>query len=216
MNDISPLSSQDLLIINSQMNQCICKIYIKHGVGTGFFCLISFPNGQNKIPVLITCNHILKDEDLQIEKKINISFSNDEKIKEILIKKDRKIYTSREKDITIIEIKPNDDISNFLELDYEVLSPQFKYIYKYMSVYTLHYPRGDKAKVSFGIIKEINEEEGRIIHNCFTEPGSCGGPILSNSSFKVIGIHVGTLKQFNQKFGLLLYKSIIDFQKLKE
>ena len=149
-------------------------------------------------------------------KKINISFSNDEKIKEILIKKDRKIYTSREKDITIIEIKPNDDISNFLELDYEVLSPQFKYIYKYMSVYTLHYPRGDKAKVSFGIIKEINEEKGRIIHNCFTEAGSGGGPILSNSSFKVIGIHVGTLKQFNQKFGLLLYKSIIDFQKLKE
>ena len=45
-----------------QLENCICQIYQKNGgKGTGFFCKILF---QNKLlPVLITNNHLLKEED---------------------------------------------------------------------------------------------------------------------------------------------------------
>jgi len=82
-----------------QMENCICRVYLKNGkIGVGFFCKFTFNN--KLLSALITNNHILIDND-----KIKLIINNKDKI--------IKIDNSREKfigqDIAIIEIKPNKD-----------------------------------------------------------------------------------------------------------
>ena len=92
-----------------QMENCICKIYLKNDkMGIGFLFKIPFHN--KLLPVLITNNNI------ENNKIIKLIINNEEK--EIKIDKSRKIFHDKNKDITIIEIKPNKDkIYNYLELD---------------------------------------------------------------------------------------------------
>ena len=98
-------------------------------------------------------------------------------------------------DITIIEIKPEEDIiNNFLTYDFdEILGIE----YKRKSVYILHYPL-DKNLVSYGLIKDIKDGK-KISHYCNIEEGSSGGPILSLNNFKVIGIHYGGVDEINDR-----------------
>jgi hypothetical protein len=56
------------------MEKCVCKIYLgngKIGTGTGFFCEIPFHN--KFLPVLITNNHILDENDTKTGKIIKLS-----------------------------------------------------------------------------------------------------------------------------------------------
>ena len=87
--------------ILEQMEQNICKIILNDGSkGTGFFCKIPFPDNNNKLPVLITNNHVISDFNN------NNTFYYNYEYKDILLK-DRIKYTNKEYDITIIEIKDN-------------------------------------------------------------------------------------------------------------
>ena len=115
-----PVFIEGIETILLQMRNCICKIYKKDNIsGTGFFCKIPF---QNKLlPVLITNNHILKEEDLKLGNIIELTINNNKEKREIKIKNSRKIITKNNPDITIIEIKPNEDkINHFLEIDKDV------------------------------------------------------------------------------------------------
>ena len=116
-----PVSVKNEKTILFQIENCICKIYIKNGgIGTGFFCKIPFNN--NLLPVLITNNHVLNKDDIDNNKIIKLMINN--KVKKIEIDNSRKRYTNSDKniDITIIEIKPNKDgINNYLEIDEEDL-----------------------------------------------------------------------------------------------
>ena len=86
--------------------------------GIGFFCMISFPNLNNSLPVFITNNHVINDEILNKENmKIKIDIKEEENIKEIILNENRIKYTNKEYDITIIEIKEEDNINNYFELD---------------------------------------------------------------------------------------------------
>ena len=192
-----PVSIEGTREILSQMENSICMIYPEDNInGTGFFCKIPFLN--NCLPVLITNNHILNENDIKNNKIIKLSING--KVKEIKIDNSRKKYTNPDKniDITIIEIKPNEDgigIDNFLELDEKNINKDKKNIeveYKMKSIYILHYPRG-KLKVSYGLIKNIVDNKN-IYHYCNTDDGSSGSPILSLKTFKVIGIHYGSNK----------------------
>ena len=58
------------------------------------------------LPALITNNHLLNEDDIKINKDIEISFYNDKIIKILKINDSRKIYTNENLDITIIEIFP--------------------------------------------------------------------------------------------------------------
>ena len=117
----SPVSLQGTKNILFQLENCICQIYQKNGgKGTGFFTKIKF---QNKLlPVLITNNHVLKEEDIKNNEIIKLTIYNniENKDEDISIEIDdsRIRYTNSEKDIdiTIIEIKPEEDkIINYLE-----------------------------------------------------------------------------------------------------
>ena len=56
-----------------QMENCICEI---NGAGIGYLCKIPFPNNNNNLlPILITNNSILNENDKVIS--ISINKSND-------------------------------------------------------------------------------------------------------------------------------------------
>ena len=85
-----------LLLIAKQMQESVCKIYGTKLNGTGFFCMIQNMKEWNSsfLYVLMTNNHVLGEEDIKSNKKINISLNN-EKIKmEITIDEKRKTFTS--------------------------------------------------------------------------------------------------------------------------
>ena len=108
---LESLSAYQLEKVLFQMKNCICKIKVDIGkIGTGFFCKIPFPDTLNPLPVLITCNHVLDKNNISQGKKINFSLNNDEKSFTIIINSSRKVFTSEEKDVTIIEIKPQEEI----------------------------------------------------------------------------------------------------------
>ena len=55
-----------------QANKSICKIDENEKIkGTGFLCLIPNPNIDHLLKVLITCNHVLNENDLKKGNKIN-------------------------------------------------------------------------------------------------------------------------------------------------
>jgi len=205
-----PVSIEGAKKILFQMENCICKIYLKNVVkGTGFFCKIPFNN--NLLPVLITNNHVLKENNIEDNNIIELSINND--IKEIEIDNLRKRYTNSDKniDITIIEIRPNKDgINNYLELDDNNIyqnEKNLKLEYKNKSKYILQYPR-EELKDPYGLINNIIDNK-EISHFCKTEEGSSGSPILSLKTFKVIGIHYGSISNLKINNGTSI-KYVID------
>ena len=182
-----PATIEKTKIILDQMQNSICKIITKNGKGTGFFCKVPFK--KKKITVLITSNHLINEKMIQKKSEINLFINDDKKEKSIELDENRRIYTNKEYNITIIEIKrKKDKIYDFLELDDNIfrgtpiIFNETGYIIQYPTILT-----EQKAAVSYGIIKEI--EENDIIHFCCTQSGSSGAPILNLSSNKVIGIH---------------------------
>ena len=98
--------------IVEQMEKCICKIKINNKQGTGFFCKIPFPDKNKILPVLITNNHILDENELSENNvEIQLFIKAEEDIKRINLNKRMK-YTNEEYDISIIEIKEKDERKN--------------------------------------------------------------------------------------------------------
>ena len=105
-NAPEPIPTDILKIILRQAEETICLIKCNDvRYGTGFFCLIPFPDKVNLLPVLITNNHVLDRNNILKDKKIKFSIDNGKIEKEIIINETRKTYTNREYDITIVEMK---------------------------------------------------------------------------------------------------------------
>ena len=141
-------------------------------------------------------------------------YNKEGKIKrKIKMDKARKRYTYKNDeegvDITIIEIKSNDNINKFLEIDDEILELECKR----KSIYVLHYPK-DKKLVSYGLINDIIDYK-KINHYCNTEEGSSGSPILSLNNYKVIGVHYGAAKNNYIKINYGTYIKYIINNKFK-
>ena len=183
-----PIDIKGSKIILFQMENCICKIIKEDGShGTGFFCKI--PYDKSILYLLITNNHVLNKNDIENDKNIEITI-NDNKISKILkLDKWRKRFTDSFLDVTFIEINPEkDNIKYFLDIDDNININLNNYFNK-KSIYVLHYPKGDKVKVSYGLSNKILDNN--IQQYCCTEKGSSGSPILLLETFKVIGVHIG-------------------------
>ena len=110
---------------------CLCKIYIY----------------KNPMPVLITCYHVLNDDNyFKIYKYLNFSYFVGKEKKEAILDLSIKriIYQNKELDIVILEIKEEDnlDIFSFLEIDDSINLNNPQLIHK--EVYLLHYPDGEE------------------------------------------------------------------------
>ena len=216
---LEPIDFETMKIVEEQATFNIFKIEKKNSIGTGFFCLIPFPDKLNKLPILATCHHVLTKEDINIGKEINLIFKDGHK-KKLLIDKDRKTYTSDEKnyDSTFIEIKKEDgfDINEMIEIDKNLYKENISNIYKGSSIYITHYPNGKEIKVSFEILQNINEDNYRIYHLCATKEGSSGSPIFNLKNYNVIGIHTGKHKNHELNIGTLIKGPILEFNEYEK
>ena len=66
-NSIPIINSEQSKYILTQLENCVRKIYQSNGgEATGFFCKIPYPDQFNLIPVLITNNHVLNENDIKL------------------------------------------------------------------------------------------------------------------------------------------------------
>ena len=214
--DVPGINIEDMNIILQQMKKNICKIINKDGSkATGFFCFIPI-NDFVLLPVLITCNHVLYDETISSGKQIIITINNDKEMYKILMDNSRKIYTNKEFNITIIEIKESDRLNgiSFLEIDNQILNSdidELNLLYKKKPIYLLSYAGGEQSIYSTGVILKLDGI--KINHNCSSDYGSSGGPLINLNNYKVIGIHEGAHRKFNYNIGIFLQKPIEEFKK---
>ena len=216
-DSLAPVSIQAMEIILDQMKNSVCKIHIEGNNGTGFFIEVLYNNKLYKL--LITNYHVLKEKDIMIGNIINISLNNEKIFKEIKIDSNRKTYTNKNLDVTIIEIKKEDNINNFLLLDDNIINNNihnYNNIYKNESLYILNYINGKDIYTSYGILNNV--DENKIIHKCNTDQGSSGSPIILLKNNKVIGVHYGRPKQinFNFNYGSLLKIPILEYINKKD
>ena len=135
--------------IMNQMENSIGKISIEKLQGTGFFCKIPFPDIDNKLPVFITNNHVIKGDLLnKYNATISLQIKGEKEEKKIYLN-DRIKYTNEEYDITIIEIKEKDNIDkkSFLKLDkiildYIIKNTNKNFQYKNQTIYIVQFPEG--------------------------------------------------------------------------
>ena len=205
-----------LEIILDLAKKSICKIKSnEEEIATCFFCAIPFPDKYNRLPVLVTNNHVLKNKDIKEGKIIKFSTNNEENKFEIKIDSNRKKYTDENFDITFIEIKKDIDkinINSFLDIDDDIFDENYENLLDKKSVYLLHYPHGNLSEYSSGVIKGFfADEKFSFRHSCQTEKGSSGSPIINLLNHKVIGIHKGYKENLKYNIGTLLKEPIKDF-----
>lgn len=167
---------------------------------------------------LITANHVLNEIDLSAGKEIHLLFNNINNVK-IKMHKLRKFYTNKDDDITIIEIKSNDnfDENYMLEIDENIFQQNIKEIFNKKQIYLLHIPKGTEIRYSTEYIRNI-DDYGTINHFSDTDNGSSGAPIINFETRKVIGVHYGYTNSFQGKpinLGKILTNSIEEFYKIK-
>jgi len=138
--------------------------------------------------IFITSNHIINKETLFHKSQIMITIEEEKKHKKINLI-NRKKYTNKEYDITIIEIKEEDEINNYIELDDNIINDIFNINknneYKDKTIYIMQYPEGELS-VSYGILQNIYKgKEYNFNHKCCTREGSSGSPILNINNNKV-------------------------------
>ena len=206
IDSVDPVGIEGTKKIINQLINCICKIKIKDGSGTGFFLKFNF--GKKEIKVLMTNYHILNETDLEANKEINLLLNDEKEVIILKIGIKRKIYFNKDYDITLIETKDDDNIKNYLELDEKLFKDNSEIIYLNKSIYILQYPNGKNACVSYGILSNLDKYN--INHRCSTDKGSSGSPILNLESNKVIGIHLKD-SNFNYNIGKLLKFPLKDF-----
>ena len=202
-----PLNINQHKKILDQMSNSVCRIAIGNKTGTGFLCLIPFPKIENRLKVLITCNHVFND--IAIGNKIEVIFDNGMQ-KEIIIDESRRVYTKKEYDITIIELKDNEfNKKYYLGIDDDLfLKDEIKIN---QQIYIIHYPKGKEVTSNNGTIQNIIKNE--IMYFLSTYEGSSGAPIFNLNNFKVIAIHCGYIDNKNNKYniGELIKIPIIDY-----
>ena len=207
-NCIKPVTAEGTKKIFEQMTKGICKIKNNEIIGTGFLCRIPFIN-NTKINVLITSYQIIDDYYLKENNKINIFINNNEP-RVINLTPERKIYSEKNFNITIIEIKNSDNINNFLQSDENIFRNDLTDYYQFQSIYILQYLFSGSASVSYGILNQLNGYN--IKHTCFADSGSNGAPILNLSNNRVIGISLDTKGNNNFNSGVILKYAIERFK----
>ena len=202
-----PVSDENTNKIMEQMKNYICRIFLDEiGYGTGFFCFIYYKN--KKMPVMMTNNHILNERILKRD-KISVEINKEEKN---IYLTNKKIYTSKNYDVTIIEINPEKDcIYNFLELDENLfIEKDLEKQYLDSSIYILQTDL-DYNFASYGIIRDISEEKKSFKYLCSTTRCSGGAPIMNLRNLKIIGIHYGCNSNYTYNLGTIINHPINEF-----
>ena len=191
-------------IILDKSEKSICEIKTDDGYGTGFFCILRYPDKNNKIYCLITNYHVIDNDMLNYKEYIEIKMNN----KEIKIKLNnkRKIWRNEDIDYTCIEIIKEDNIfENINPFDindncYNKNYDNKKYDKKGIIITSIGLTKD--IEISQGIIYYNNEKKIYFYHDCNTDGGYSGGPIILVNNRSIIGIHKGYDKEKNKNIGI--------------
>ena len=188
---------------SSTAQKTIYKINIHKGYGTGFLCKIQ----DNQNIVLITNNQVLNKEYFKEKDEIELEIDKDKIILKI---EDRKIWTDEKIDFCIIEIKKHDGINNYLVIDENIDSEDYSNLdYKGKSIIVPSIMENQQVEFGYGEVLSCKNKSCFFHHNCNTENGSSGGPIISVKNMKVIGIHKGYDIKNRKNVGIFI-KNILD------
>ena len=193
------------------------KILLGDSFGTGFFCIIYLDNNK-PMPVLFTCYHVLNED--YIEKNqflyFNFLYNGNNTKGSIDLKIKRIFYLDEDLDVTIIEIKEEDnmDIYSFFEMDNSIILNNPNILHH--NVYLLHFPSGFESiqysqGVISGLIKNVN-----FTTDYSTKPGSSGSPIFDYKSNLVIGMHQKAKKEEKIGSGIILKYAVNKFTKVNK
>ena len=173
---------------------CICSIKKLDKFNNGFFCKIPFPDNLHNLPVIIILNMFLTEEDLMPGKNLYLTYG--ENSKNIYIDTNRKIFFSKEYNISIIEIKDTDNINQdcFQEIDENIFNEKLDTIYLNKSIIILYKSKEEELKFSMGYIYEINPQNYSFMNNSGTHSGGAGAAIFNAKKNKIIGIQCEILK----------------------
>ena len=166
---ITPISKDGIIKIYNNILKYVCGILYKsifdkkYSInGTGFFAKI--PYNSKKLHVLITDSRNIGEKSIKQNAEIPILFNKSEKIINIKLDDSRKRYINHKLQIAIIEIKKDDGIKFFYELDsylLRFLSDDKKEIFRLSnkynneSIYSINYEEeGKRAYISHGIINK--------------------------------------------------------------
>ena len=210
LDSIEPLTIETTKNIIKQMKHCICKIKNGDKLGTGFFCYIPLDENNN-CKTLIIGYDTINDEDIKKNKNIQIFLNDGKEYKIIELNNKRKIFSDEKLGLRILKIEEIDNINNdkyYLEFDTDIFKDDASF--KNNSIYIMQYSNNNNALITFGKIKEINEE--KINHSCIVQNCSYGSPILNLSNNKIIGIQ-NKIKNSGFNCGTLIKFSI---KKIKE
>ena len=211
----SPITYGCTKKIIEQMDKDICKFEIGDIRGTGF--LVQMPYNNKILKLFITNNHIINEDILyNSNQSMLIRTKKGKNYKKINLN-NRKKYTNKECDITIIEIKEEDKISHCLELDDSIIyylnnninNDTFGYDHNDKTIYALQYPERELL-VSYGKMEIIfgdKEKYFTYLTNIKEEDSSCA--MILNINNKVIGLHTKSYKKYNK--GIFLNYPLQEF-----
>jgi len=174
--------------ILKQMNNSFVVIKEKE---IGIFIHIK---NENKDIYAILINNYINNEDYKDTIKIKIN-NQDENIELEDI-----IYKNKEDNISIIKLKQKNKKINYIEIDDKLYEDK---IYNKESIYIIQYNNINDILISYGIIKEINNNKLKYIGNINSKYELC--VIFNLSNNKLIGIHLNNHDKY--------FKNEIDLKK---
>ena len=124
---VDPINMTNTEKILNQMKKCVCKIKIGNVNATGFFCKIPIIN----MIFLMTNFHVITEEYTKKNKEIQILLNDEKEAKKIDLTIKREKYFNEEYDIALIELKENDGIKDYLELDDNILKDNEKIYHEF-------------------------------------------------------------------------------------
>lgn len=200
----------------SRLANCVCKIHKDGGSGTGFFLKIK--NNEKEFKLLITNEHIIREEMVKNNSKITIIIHYVQK-RTIELNRNKRIIEcfpkSENEDITIVQILEDDNIpeTSYLELDDNFYTKIEKEdFYEGKIVYLFHFPYSGEQCWSVGTVIGASKDNLSFSHDASTANGSSGSPVIYNGSLKVIGVHGERDKNNGKNIGVLLGKIINKFK----
>ena len=208
------LTSKMSKILAEKSEKSVCEIIKDNGYGSGFFCKINLDG--NEICCLFSNNHVITEEMLTNEESIEIKL--DKETYYISLKLKRRIWSDKDLDFTCIEIIKEDNLIEKVELleidknNYNIEYELENYNKRGIVIASI----GGKGDIELpqGVIYNVKNSNNLFLHNCNTEPGFSGGPIILISSLRVMGIHRGYDETNNKNIGIY-FKEIIEMMEKK-
>lgn len=170
--------------------------------GTGFFMNVKLEGKE--LNCLITNYHNITQDLVDNKKEIIIQIENESEKRIKLDINNRFIKCFKQPiDITIIEIKDEDDIKNEVSFLWYDKNYDLGYDNYFESdIFILQHPLGEETYLGTGKIMRIEKFE--FEHSVETQSGSSGSPIILTSNGLVIGIHKQTNKINNNGIGTFI------------